>query len=706
MTKQARTRWALGCVMALAVVAGGCGDDNGGKVSPDAAVDGFGGGSGGNLGSGGSGGQGASGDGGMDAAGMVGDGGLDDGGGDAAVALVSVTITPASPSLAKGTKAQLTATAIYSDNSTRNITADVVWTSTSQAVATVAAGLVTAVTEGTTEVSASLAGKSGSTTVTVTQAVLESITLEPLAPSVPVGREQAFTATGLFSDGSAQNLTTQVTWASSTEASATISAAGLAKTLAVGSTTISASFAGKMASTTLTVSAAVLNSIAVTPAVASLAAGTSQDYVATGVFSDKSSKDITTEVVWTSSDTSKATISNTDGSRGTLATRAPGAVTVTAALSGVMGTATLTVTNATLQTLVIDPVNPRAVRGTDVQFMATGSFSDGSSQDLTAEVTWVAAMPTIATISNAEGSEGLATTLAVGSTQISATLLGVSASVALNVTGAALTSIAVEPGTATVARYSQISMRAIGNFADGTTQDLTGQVAWTSVDPAIVTVSNASHSRGLATAQGPGTTMVTATYEGVTGSATVTVTDATVTSLVVTPAAPSLVNGTTAHFTATATFSDASTQDVTSQVTWNSSNNAVLVISNAANRRGLATARAEGSADVTATLAGITGSTTVSVVQATLMSITVTPANQTMTTGSVVAYKATGTYSGNVTSDLTSQVSWASGARSIATVSNAPKTRGRVTATGVGSTMIRASLGAVNGSTSVTVTAP
>ena len=77
---------------------------------------------------------------------------------------------------------------------------------------------------GTAVVSATDPGTSvsGSTTVTVTAAVLVSIQVTPSSPSVAKGTTQGFVATGVYSDGSTQDLTNAVTWNSSDAAAATI----------------------------------------------------------------------------------------------------------------------------------------------------------------------------------------------------------------------------------------------------------------------------------------------------------------------------------------------------------------------------------------------------------------------------------------------------------------------------------------------------
>ena len=83
---------------------------------------------------------------------------------------------------------------------------------------------------------------------------LMSITVTPVDSSILTGALQQFTATGIYSDGSTQNLSSQVTWTSSTTAVATINnTSGLAMGISTGLTTISATLAGVAGSTTLTV---------------------------------------------------------------------------------------------------------------------------------------------------------------------------------------------------------------------------------------------------------------------------------------------------------------------------------------------------------------------------------------------------------------------------------------------------------------------
>src|SRR5262249_22917794 len=223
-------------------------------------------------------------------------------------------------------------------------------------VATISAsGLATAVAAGTSSISATLSGVTGSTTLTVTAAALQSIAVTPANPSLAKGLTQQFTATGTFSDNSTQNLTNQVTWASATPGVATISTAGLATAVATGTSSISATLNGVTGSTTLPVTADALQSIAVTPANASVAKGLTQQFTATGTFSDNTTQNLTNQVTWASATTSVATI-NAAGLATAVAT---GTSSISATLNGVTGSTTLTGTAAALQSMPGAPPDPR-----------------------------------------------------------------------------------------------------------------------------------------------------------------------------------------------------------------------------------------------------------------------------------------------------------------------------------------------------------
>jgi uncharacterized protein YjdB len=155
-----------------------------------------------------------------------------------------------------------------------------------------------------------------------------------------------------------------------------------------------------------------LNSITVTPETPSVQTGKTQQMTATGTYSDGSTKTITSTVDWTSSDTSEATVSST----GLVTGVAPGTVTVTAALDDISGTTSVTITIANLASIAITPNNASILSDGSQQFTAIGTLDDGTTTNITDEVTWNSSNTSVATIS----SSGLATAVATGTTNITA----------------------------------------------------------------------------------------------------------------------------------------------------------------------------------------------------------------------------------------------------------------------------------------------
>jgi uncharacterized protein YjdB len=262
----------------------------------------------------------------------------------APVTLQSIAVTPVNPTIQAGATQQFTATGTYSDASTQNITAQVTWTSLNSVAATInTAGLATGLAAGQSSITATLGAVSGNTTLTVQAApgILQSITVTPVNPTIQTGATQQFTATGTYSDASTQNITAQVTWASSNSVAATINTAGLATGLAAGQSSITATLGAVSGNTTLTVQAApvTLQSIAVTPVNPTIQTGATQQFTATGIYSDASTQNITAQVTWTSSNTVAVTITTAGLATGV----AVGQSTITATLGAVSGNTTLTV---------------------------------------------------------------------------------------------------------------------------------------------------------------------------------------------------------------------------------------------------------------------------------------------------------------------------------------------------------------------------
>ena len=224
----------------------------------------------------------------------------------------------------------------------------------------------------------------GDTTLTVTDATLVSIEVTPATPSIANGLTQQFTATGLYTDNSTQDLTTEVDLGLVRQRGGDgkqrrrLERAWRPRS-ALGSTTVSATSGGVTGDTTLTVTDATLVSIEVSPATPSIANGLTQQFTATGLYTDNSTQDLTTQVTWASSDSAVATVSNAAGSNGLATTAGVGSTTVSATSGGVSGDTTLTVTDATLVSIEVTPAAPSVANGLTQQFTATGIYTDNST---------------------------------------------------------------------------------------------------------------------------------------------------------------------------------------------------------------------------------------------------------------------------------------------------------------------------------------
>lgn len=167
-----------------------------------------------------------------------------------------------------------------------------------------------------------------------------SVSVTPATASVLIGLTQQYTATANYSDGSAHVVTTASAWTSGSPLVASVGAAtGLATGLTAGSSAISASFGGKTGSANFSVTAPiVLSSIAVTPATPSILVGATQQFVATGTWSNGTSAVIAAPV-WASGTLTVATINATGLASGLV----PGTSIISAGSAGITGNAVLTV---------------------------------------------------------------------------------------------------------------------------------------------------------------------------------------------------------------------------------------------------------------------------------------------------------------------------------------------------------------------------
>src|SRR5205823_2628224 len=269
---------------------------------------------------------------------------------------------------------------------------------------------------------------------------------------------------------------------------------------------------------------------------------------------------------------------------------------------------------------------------------------------------------------------GLVTGMGAGAATITATSEGKSGTASVTVSSIPVASVTVSPASAslTVGQTAQFSATA----RDANGNALAGRpVTWTSSDGAIASVSASGRATGVA-AGGPVT--ITATSEGQSGAATVTVANAPVASVTVAPATASVATGQTVQLSATPT--DANGNPLTGRViTWASSDNTIASV----NGSGLVTGVAAGGpVTITATSEGKSGTASITVT-APVATVTVSPASASVQAGQTQQLTATlNDANGNILTGRT--VTWSSNNTTVATVNGS----GLVTAKTAGAASI------------------
>lgn len=538
--------------------------------------------------------------------------------------LTSIEIIAASPRIARLTSAPLTAVGNFSGLFTRDITGEVLWTSTAPLVAdfTSAAspGRVSGLTPGVAMLTATLDEVTASFELTVTAAAITRLDIAPKVPTLPKGLTTQFSARGDFSDSTTQDLTFDAQWSSSNPAVATVSNAvdskGLAKALTVGPTTIAATFGGESVDTELTVIDPVLESIEVTPAEITLLSVATGNFQATGHYSDDSIRDLTTQATWTASVPEIATVVG-----GVATTLRQGTTVLRATYDGVSDTSQLRVSGGDLTAIAVTPATPSLIRENRSRMTAQGSFSNGTSREITGMVDWTTADPAGAAISAPGGNlawlQPLKVTPYQAPNRITARIGNISGEAWLTVTAPSLNSngLTLTPANADISVGTSGRFMLSGAFNDGSIHDLTLAADWNSSAATFATVGTGDLNAGRVSGDAERSLPVTisATYGDQTATAPVTVTRRTLQNLLLSAPPATIVSGAELHLTATAVYTDGFSQDVTEDVVWSSARPTVVRLSDEYNSPGNVVAIVPGTAVVTAKLDSTTQSVTLTV---------------------------------------------------------------------------------------------
>lgn len=604
--------------------------------------------------------------------------------------LNSVEVNLQSNNIAAGITTSATAIGVYSDGKPRDITTDVVWSSSSSIANIDKNGLITGNSPGSVTITANYLGKSNSKTLTVSEGVLKEITIDG-TNQIAKGNSVSLNASGKYSDGSKKQITSSVSWSSDDLSTVTIDSNGNIKGIKKGTANISANINDIVsAKFSVTVTDAMLQSIQVSVDDSSKALGVSGKATAIGHYSDGTTPDISSKVLWSSDSPSTVNVK----SDGTFTTNAVGSSMIGASLSGINSNKIqINVSAAKLTSLELN-VDTRMPNVAEyVQAHVTGHYSDGSTQDLTKQVTWYTDDSAVEVDANGVFSihkeiRGL------GYFILSASYNGITSNeVSLITKTNQMKSLTINVDDNSIIAGSTANLAATLTFADGSSKSIdASSVDWTSSSPSTVNVVD-----GKVVANKAGTVTLSGSYDSwlyfgsrvYSNDITITVTGKKLGSITINARDSKLVVGTTTDAIATGVYTDGTDQNITDMVSWTSSDTSVINPSIG----GLLKANKAGTAILTATYKGVTSNQIlVTVTPATLSKIDVQIDNAKIPLGLTAKASATGTYSDGSQQDITDQVLWTSADNTVIAMSSGGITQSIKT----GSTSIKASFGNIS----------
>lgn len=520
----------------------------------------------------------------------------------------SVVVLPDKVNAAIGSTTQLTAVAY---DAGQNVLPDrgMIWSTSDATVATVSGtGLVTAKGKGTASITATAEGKSDASEFTVAPGAVSRVSVTPSTISMASGDKQTLAASAQDASGTVLTGKT-VLWASSNTQVATV-AGGEVTALGSGTANITATVEGVSGTAAVTVAKLPVASVSV--AAATVTIGAKATLLAT-VTDTKGNVVTDRPVTWTIAPSTVATI---DGTTGEVTGVAAGTATATATSEGKSGSATVTVTPVAVKSVTVAPATLSLAPTQTGTLSATVTDANGTVVT-NRPVSWSSSDLLVATVSQT----GVVTALLPGTATITATSGGQSGTAAVTVTLVPVATISVSPTTTSMVQNNSRTIDATTKDAGGTT--LTGRtVTWTTSNANVASLSAATGPSVTVTGGVAGTATITATSEGQTATSSITVTLGTPKSVVVTLAASSIKSGTTTTASAvvadanqiplqgrTVSWTDSGAADVqsSSSVTSTGANSAATTIVKAKN------VSSQSTATIRATIAGITGSATLTV---------------------------------------------------------------------------------------------
>jgi len=627
--------------------------------------------------------------------------------------LLDLEIIPQSSSLTKFETNTLKVFANYSNGKSNEITADAFWSSDNSAIVEVSnaqgiEGEILAIAAGEATITTVYKEIQSSLTITVKDLKLQGIEITPTSVDIANGYKSQLTATGLYEDNSTRNINHLVNWESLNDSILLISnqkeSAGEVTALQEGETEVSASADGLEDKINITITAAILKEININiDRSIPLHSRTAFDVI--GVFSDDTSQNITDLVSFSSADENILSFEKSIYGEILLEAHNSGETVITASFSDVSQSIPIKVINVTLSEVKIESDFESIGVGTSTNMRAIAYYSNESTRDVTAEVSWSVSDNEILQISNNPEHRGLVTANKAGQASISASYQSLSSEYILVVNEAILLQIEVIPESNHLAVNVFTNIRAIGVYDNQQRRDISQDVVWSSSAPDIIFVSNALNSQGQALALSSGDVTITASFNGVQASTQLTVADSVLTGItILSENGNTLANGSNKQLTAIANYSNGQNHDVTNQVSWQSSDKSICNISTAAENFGMLTGLSIGTCNITASLNSVNATILFNVSDAVLDTIELSANSIQLALGTSISLQATGAYSDGSHQDITTDASWRVLNDELLNINNQGGNTIQLTTLREGSSNIEVSYAGITTNTDVSVT--
>ncbi|GEM_PF-2817829 len=393
--------------------------------------------------------------------------------------------------------------AIWSNSSQTIVTTEAEWTSENDSVASVSDGAVTSIGYGDTNVLAAYRGHTVRMPVSVVPTVT-GLVYDPTSLYFDVTGESARIELAIaLSDGEVVDVSEDATWSSLDVSVASVDA-GEVTAQGFGATTVRAAYDGLTVEVPVVVESVVTGLVADPASLSFAGLWDPQQISLEASYSDGSTVDVTAAADWTSVNPSVATVNDSG-----MVNPVSAGVTVVSAVHHGQTVEVPAVVESVMTGLVAEPASLSFAELWDPQQISLEtSYSDGSTVDVTDAANWTSADSSVATVDDS----GMVTPIGAGNTVISAVYAGQTVEVPVEA-NVVLTGVRSSVGGSLDlgGASGPTAVQLIAEYSDGSEQDVSNDVTWSSANSGVATVS----ASGTITPIAHGDTVITASYEGI-----------------------------------------------------------------------------------------------------------------------------------------------------------------------------------------------